>query len=110
MRLKQFKLTGLFLLTSLFYFGQSGTTVVDSIISGGIYRKFRLYVPAIYNGSKKVPLVFNLHGYTSNAFQQQLYSNFMPIADTANFLMVHPDGTAPLGSPFWNSGITTLPN
>ncbi|MDO9001617.1 MAG: T9SS type A sorting domain-containing protein [Bacteroidota bacterium] len=67
-------------------------------------RKFRLYVPNIYTGSQAVPLILNLHGYTSNASQQQLYSNFMPIADTANFLVVHPDGKAPNGSPYWNAG------
>jgi len=67
-------------------------------------RKYRLYVPNIYTGSQSVPLILNLHGYTSNALQQQLYSNFMPIADTANFLMVYPEGKAPLGNQYWNAG------
>lgn len=82
------------------------TTVVDSIISGGIYRSYRLYVPAIYTGSSARPLIINMHGYTSNAATQQLYSNFMPIADTANFLMVYPQGTNYSGQPFWNAGIS----
>lgn len=82
------------------------TTVVDSIIAGGIYRSYRLYVPAIYTGSSARPLIINMHGYTSNAATQQLYSNFMPIADTANFLMVYPQGTNYSGQPFWNAGIS----
>lgn len=82
------------------------TTVVDSIFTGGIYRTYRLYVPAIYNGSSARPLILNMHGYTSNATAQQAYSNFMPIADTANFLMVYPQGTTYNGQPFWNAGIS----
>lgn len=79
----------------------------DSIYSDGLYRKFRLYVPSIYNPSNQVPLILNLHGYTSNSAQQQAYANFMPIADTANFIVVSPDGTAPFGSPFWNAGFSS---
>lgn len=82
------------------------TTVVDSIFVGGQYRNYRLYVPAIYTGATARPLIINLHGYTSNAQQQQLYSNFMPIADTANFLMVYPNGTFSSGQRFWNAGIS----
>lgn len=86
---------------------QTGVFTYDSIYSDGLYRKFRLYVPSMYNASNSVPLVFNLHGYTSNSAQQQAYANFMPIADTANFIVVSPDGTAPLGSPFWNAGFSS---
>jgi poly(3-hydroxybutyrate) depolymerase len=53
------------------------------------------------------PFILNLHGYTSNAQQQQLYSNFMPIADTANFLMVFPNGTFSSGQRFWNAGLSS---
>ena len=92
------------LLSTLSYHAQ--TTVVDSIMSGGIYRNYRLYVPAIYSGATARPLIINMHGYTSNALQQQYYSNFGPIADTANFLMVFPNGTKnSSGTTFWNAGI-----
>ena len=97
-------LLGLLISTSLFISAQ--TTIVDSIMSGGIYRSYRLYVPAAYNGSSPRPLVFNLHGYTSNASQQQYYSNFMPIADTANFLVCYPQGTSIGGQPYWNAGLS----
>ncbi|MBI1287377.1 MAG: T9SS type A sorting domain-containing protein [Flavobacteriales bacterium] len=80
------------------------TTIVDSIIHDNIERNYRLYVPASYNGSVAVPLVFNLHGYTSNAMQQELYGDFRAIADTANFLVVHPNGTLDgTGTTFWNA-------
>ena len=84
------------------------TTIIDSIFTGGQYRSYRLYIPTIYNGTTARPLILNLHGYTSNASQQQFYSNFMPIADTANFLMVFPQGTKDgSNQPYWNAGISS---
>lgn len=80
------------------------TTVTGTIKSGGLTRDYRLYIPAMYTGSTTVPLVLNLHGYTSNAAEQEFYGNFRPIADTANFLIVHPNGTIdPQGNRFWNT-------
>ncbi len=79
------------------------TTLTGTIQSGGLTRDYRLYVPAMYNGSTAVPLVLNLHGYASFAAQQEFYGDFRPIADTANFLIVHPNGTINnLGDRFWN--------
>ena len=73
---------------------QAQTTVVGTIRSGGLVREYRLYVPAIYARTMgRVPLLFNLHGYGSNNVQQEAYGDFRPIADTANFLIVHPNGT-----------------
>lgn len=79
-------------------------SLLGSISHDGLQRSYRLYVPAVYDGSESVPLVLNLHGYTSNAFQQELYGDFRRIADTANFIIVHPEGTQDLsGSQFWNA-------
>jgi polyhydroxybutyrate depolymerase len=99
--MKRNLLLSFILLNSLF--ANSQTTLIDSIMSGGIYRNYRLYIPASYNGTSAWPLVLNLHGYTSNASQQQLYTNFGPIADTAHFLMVYPNGTTYMGQPYWNA-------
>jgi len=93
----------LFLVAGFFIDAQTGVTISDSIKSNNIFRKYRLYVPSSYTG-QAVPLVFNLHGYTSNATQQQAYTNFMPIADTAKFIMVLPEGTNPTGPQYWNAG------
>lgn len=94
----------LYLLPFLFTGAFAQTAVIDSFIHDGIYRNYRLYVPAIYNSNTAVPLLLNLHGYTSNAVQQELYTNFKPVADTANFILIHPNGTQDgQGSQFWNA-------
>ena len=86
------------------------TTLTGTIQSGGLTRDYRLYIPAMYNGNTPVPLVLNLHGYTSSATEQEFYGNFRPIADTANFLIVHPNGTIDgLGNRFWNTFGTGSP-
>jgi polyhydroxybutyrate depolymerase len=68
-------------------------TINGSIQHDGLTRTYILYVPANYTGTTNVPLLFNFHGYGSNASQQMTYGNFRPIADTAGFLIVHPQGT-----------------
>lgn len=87
-------------------FAQNQTTVIDSIFSGNIYRNYRLYIPKKYDSSQASSLIIDLHGYTSNALQQQAYSNFKEIADTANFFVVYPNGTFYGQDRFWNAGIS----
>ncbi len=82
------------------------TTVVDSIFTGGMYRSYRLYIPAVFTGLTPRPLILDFHGYTSNATYEQMYSNFAPVADTANFLVVYPQGTFLNGQTYWNAGIS----
>ncbi len=78
-------------------------TIDDSIYAGGQYRYYKAYIPAAYDGTEAVPLLFNLHGYSSDNFGQALYANFNPIADTAGFITVLPNGTFDLfGFRFWN--------
>lgn len=78
-----------------------------TIQHNGLTREYRIYVPAIYNSTQAVPLLLNLHGYSSNNAQQQVYGNFTNIADTANFILIHPNGTIGNdGFRFWNSGFS----
>jgi polyhydroxybutyrate depolymerase len=71
----------------------SQTTLESTIQSGGITRQYRMYIPAAYNPSTPVPVLLNLHGYGSNNAEQQYYGAFQNIADTANFLILLPNGT-----------------
>ncbi len=75
-----------------------------TIQSGSLTREYRVYIPAAYNANKAVPLLFNLHGYGSNNLEQDFYGNFKPIADTANFLIVMPNGTYDQQNKrYWNN-------
>lgn len=75
-------------------------TIVDSFPFEGIQRAYRVYVPPSYAPGTPAPLVFNLHGYTSNAQQQEFYSEMNAVADTAGFIVVYPDGV----NNAWNAG------
>ena len=99
------KLFSIFLLLNILSAAVSGqTTIQGSFDHDSISRNYLLYVPAAYSSAKPAPLVINLHGYGSNATEQMLYSNFMPVADTAGFLVVHPNGTLDAYSTtHWNT-------
>lgn len=82
---------------------QTGTQSTHTISHDGKTREYILYVPQVYDGSTDVPLVLNLHGYTSNMNSQLLYGDFRKIADTANFILVVPNGlTDGSGQQHWN--------
>lgn len=84
------------------------STVSGSFTYGGQTRTYQLYVPAIYNSNNAVPLVLNLHGYGSNNTQQMAYGDFKPIADTANFLILAPQGSLDqFSTAHWNANWAT---
>lgn len=86
----------------------SQQTITASIDHDGQERSYILYVPGSYDGSEAAPLVLNFHGYTSNANDQMWYGDFRAIADTAGFLIVHPQGSLLNGITHWNVGGWTL--
>ncbi|MEE4260372.1 MAG: prolyl oligopeptidase family serine peptidase, partial [Bacteroidales bacterium] len=86
----------------------SQQTLNKSIIHDGIQREYILYVPATYNGNSATSIVLNFHGYGSSAAQQMWYGDFRPIADTADFLIVHPQGSLFNGISHWNVGGWTI--
>ena len=82
----------------------SQQTINGSITHDGLSRNYILYVPDTYQAGTPAPLVMNFHGYTSDANAQMFYGDFRKIADTAGFLLVHPQGTRYLGNTHWNVG------
>lgn len=64
-----------------------------SIESGGLQRSYILHVPPSYDGTRKTPLVLNLHGFGSNAQQQAVYAGLPAKGDRDGFITVSPDGT-----------------
>ncbi|MAO34121.1 MAG: hypothetical protein CMD03_05115 [Flavobacteriales bacterium] len=80
-------------------------TINDSIYIDGTYRSFTTYIPQIYNPSKPTPLVLNFHGLTGSSNIAMWHADFRSIADTANFIIVHPQGLLNnQGVTHWNIG------
>lgn len=73
-------------------FWTKAVTVADSIFNQSKYRTYFVHLPTNYSAVKKYPLVLSLHGVGSNAFQQEYYSGFDAVADTADFIVVYPNG------------------
>ena len=76
----------------------------DTLTHEGELRQYLTYVPEIYTSSGIArPLLFNFHGGSGSASGQVYFADFRPIADTANFILVYPQGT------FGSTGNSSLP-
>jgi polyhydroxybutyrate depolymerase len=86
----------------------SQTSTNTTIMSGGTVRSFRTYVPAIYTGQEARPLVLQFHGSGGTSLSFQNLTNFRAVADTANFILVTPQGTVfpQWGFTDWNGYIS----
>jgi polyhydroxybutyrate depolymerase len=72
-----------------------------TLMSGGLARSYILHVPTGYAG-QPTPLVINMHGFLSDASQQESWSAMDTVADSEGFLVAYPNGA---GSPSsWNAG------
>ena len=71
----------------------------DSFIVDGVYRNFTVHPPVGYNAATAYPLVLNLHGYTSNAAQEEFYTQMDVSSDANHYFVVYPNGI----SNYWNS-------
>ena len=91
------------------FFAFSQQTINDSIIHDSVYRNFITYIPAVYDVSSPTPLLFNFHGRTGTAYGTMWHADFRDIADTANFIIVHPQGLLNNnGDTHWNYGHTNI--
>ena len=74
----------------------------------GLNRMYTLYKPD--NLKEKAPLVFILHGYTSNSTNIMNYSAMNSIADRHGFMVCYPQGTRNLytGQTHWNANLKEM--
>lgn len=82
-------------------------TYTDSLDIDGIYREFIVYVPNAYDSSIETPLLFNFHGFGALNSGHIGYCDMRPIADTAGFILIYPQGSLYGTSPHWNVGSWT---
>lgn len=83
-------------------------TIFKTIQHGDLTREYIVYVPAGYDSSVAVPLMFNFHGYTGQAEGHMNNSNMKPVADAEGFILVYPQGALFFGNTHWNVGAWTL--
>ena len=72
----------------------------ESMPHDGMTRWYRIHLPPNYSANSVLPVVLNFHGLGSNAQQQEIYSQFNNVADTAHIIVVYPEGVDNL----WNVG------
>jgi polyhydroxybutyrate depolymerase len=77
----------------------SGNSTV-TLTSGGMNRTYLLHIPPGYDGTKPLPLVFDIHGYTSFASEQMMRSKWDKMADKEGFVLIEPEGV----NKSWNAG------
>ena len=76
---------------------------------GNYIRNFIVHTPPSYDAnSNPLPLLFVLHGYTSEAPIIRNYSEFDSIADEENFIVVYVQGVTDLiGNTGWNVDVVS---
>ncbi len=72
-----------------------------TIVSGGLSRTYLVHVPASYTGAAPVPLVVDMHGFTSTANVQRAISGFLGQSDLHGFIATWPQGV----NNSWNGGV-----
>ena len=68
-------------------------------------RFYYVYTPSNLDSNESIPVLFAFHGYGSSAIRHLNYTNYFPLADSENFIVIYPQGatTATLSS-HWNVG------
>lgn len=77
--------------------------ISQTIQHDGKIRSYDIYVPAVYDGTTAVPLMFSFHGGGGYIAGNIAINDLSNLADTANFIAVYPQA---LADP--NDGGTTL--
>lgn len=95
--------TFLFSLTTILL---SAQTINGTIQHDGITRDYILHLPSGYDASQSYPFVYNLHGFTSNASQQQFYTRMDATADANGFIVCYPNGVDASWNVGWSFGST----
>ena len=65
-------------------------TLNETMTYDGMTRQYTVYVPAVYDGSSAVPLMFSFHGGGGTIAENMAINDLGTIADTANFIAVYP--------------------
>ncbi|MCR5656791.1 MAG: hypothetical protein K6G06_04945 [Butyrivibrio sp.] len=62
-----------------------------AVLADGVEDTWYEYVPASYDGTKDVPLVFSMHGGLMTGWGQAIYTSWTLMADRDGFIVVFPN-------------------
>ena len=80
-----------------------GALLECSLVHEGLERTFKIYEPSSIEEGTSIPVVFNFHGYGSNADEQLFYGDFRQLSEQEGFLLIVPQGSLLEGNTHWNS-------
>ena len=80
-----------------------GALLECSLVHQGLDRTFKIYEPSSIEESTSISVVFNFHGYGSNADEQLFYGDFRQLSEQEGFLLIVPQGSMLEGNTHWNS-------
>ena len=83
---------------------------IQTLVHNSVSREYILYVPNSYDGTSKVPLLFNFHGFGGDASEYMNYVDMRSLAESENFILVYPQGTLLQGSSHWNAALNSPDN
>ena len=90
--------------------GNSYDGPIETITHNGLERKYIIYTPQGYDGTSKLPLLLNFHGFGQQAGDYMSYTNMNSVADSENFILVFPQGADLDGSSHWNAALNGADN
>jgi len=69
-----------------------GEHIDESLVHDTVTRYYDVHVPPSYTGVAAVPLVVDIHGFSSNKTDQRSLSGFSALSDAAGFIVAYPQG------------------
>ncbi len=100
------------LLLLLFFFARtvfSQQNITETIFHNSLERSYTLRLPPNYEANTPLPAVLVLHGGGGNSGTVQNFTQMNPVADTASFIAVYPQGFAASGNGYaWADGRGTV--
>lgn len=87
--------------------------VNQSLTVNNTSRQYDLFLPSSYEYTSSLPVIIDLHGYTSDAEEQREISNFTTLAETKSIVMVWPEASATgascvvpgVSGKYWNADL-----
>ncbi len=77
-----------------------------SLIVNGRERSYLAYIPASYDGTRALPLLFVFHGFASSPENIMSMADFNPLADEQGFIVIYPRASEQPAQ--WFTGVSLL--